>query len=96
MAAGKDPKVFELSVVRGELDEGERTIRVTEGDVVELHWSSDEEIELHMHGYNVELAVGPGSRKIMRLNTTKAGRFAILNHDGSPPNVLVYLEVAPK
>jgi hypothetical protein len=32
----------------------------------------------------------------MRVNAIKTGRFPVLNHDGSPPNVLLYLEVLPK
>ena len=89
-------QVFAFSIVHGELGDEEPTIRVTEGDIVEFRWSSDEELSLHMHGYKIEVHVAPNSPAIMRVNAVKTGRFPVLNHDGSPPNVLLYLEVLPK
>ena len=96
MAAGGDAKVFEFTIVHGMLGDEEPTIRVTEGDIVEFRWSSDEELNLHMHGYKIEIDVAPDSPATMRVNAIKTGRFPVLNHDGSPPNVLLYLEVLPK
>jgi hypothetical protein len=96
MAAGENAKVFEFTIVRGKLGDEEQTIQVTEGDILEFRWSSDEELSLHMHGYKIELHVTPTSPATMRVNAIKTGRFPVLNHDGSPPNVLLYLEVLPK
>ena len=93
MAAGQIAKTFEFVIGGGKLGDGEQTIRVIEGDWVELQWSSDEALTLHMHGYNIELDVTPDSPAIMRFHATRTGRFSILNHDGSPPNVLLFLEV---
>ena len=96
MAAGGGARVFEFTIVHGTLGEEEPTIRVTEGDILEFRWSSDEELNLHMHGYKIEVVVAPNSPATMRVNAIKTGRFPVLNHDGSPPNVLLYLEVLPK
>jgi hypothetical protein len=93
---GKDAKVFEFAIVRGTLGDDEQTIQVTEGDVVEFRWSSDRELNLHMHGYDMEVDVTPNASAVMRVHAIKTGRFPILNHDGEPPNVLLYLEVQPK
>ncbi len=96
MAAGENAKVFEFTIVHGKLGDEAQTIQVTEGDILEFRWSSDEELGLHMHGYKIELHVAPNSPATMRVNAIKTGRFPVLNHDGSPPNVLLYLEVLPK
>ncbi|MDX1429385.1 MAG: hypothetical protein R3282_03810, partial [Rhodothermales bacterium] len=69
---------------------------VTQGDVVELRWTTDEKLTLHMHGYDIELAVTPGERAVMRVDTTKTGRFPVLNHDANPPYVLLYMDVTAK
>lgn len=96
MVAGGDAKVFEFAIVQGKLGDEEPIIQVTEGDILEFRWSSDEELNLHMHGYKIEVHVAPNSPATMRVNAVKTGRFPVLNHDGSPPNVLLYLEVLPK
>ena len=91
--AGGNVKVFEFSIVHGNLADGEQTIQVTEGDIVEFRWSSDEELNLHIHGYKIEVDVAPDSPATMRVDAVKTGRFPVLNHDGNPPHVLLYLEV---
>ncbi len=93
IAAEENVKVFEFSIVHGKLGDEAQTIQVTEGDIVEFRWSSDEELNLHMHGYKIEVDVAPNSPATMRVNAIKTGRFPVLNHDGSPPDVLLYLEV---
>jgi hypothetical protein len=95
-AAGEPDKVFELTIVRGTLGDGEQTVRVSEGEVVELRWSSDQALTLHVHGYDIEVPVVANAPTIMRVHSVKTGRFPILNHDGEPPNVLLHLEVLPK
>ncbi len=95
-AVGENAKVFEFTIVHGTLGDEAQTIHVTEGDTIEFRWSSDEELTLHMHGYKIEVDVAPNSPATMRINAIKTGRFPILNHDGSPPNVLLYVEVLPK
>lgn len=95
-AAGKNAKVFEFAIVHGKLGEEEQTIQVTEGDILQFRWSSDEELSLHMHGYKIEVHVAPNSPAAMHVNAIKTGRFPVLNHDGSPPYVLLYLEVLPR
>ena len=38
----------------------QRVLRATEGERVELRWSSDEPLVLHLHGYDIETRVAPG------------------------------------
>lgn len=89
-------KVYEFEITGGTLGDQELTIRVSEGETIEIRWSSDQELTLHMHGYNIEVHVPASSPVTMRIDAEKTGRFPILNHDSQPPSVLVYLEVVPK
>lgn len=75
-------------------------IRITEGDVVELRWTSDEAAELHLHGYDLKIQVGPDAPAAMIVEATATGRFPITSHDwgagGHGHDALTYLEVYPR
>jgi hypothetical protein len=58
----------------------EKPIRITEGDVVELRWTSDEAVDLHLHGYDVELHVGPDESAVPVIEAHATGRFPIISH----------------
>ncbi len=80
-----------------------RTIRVSQGQTVELAFTADEMAEVHLHGYDQLLTVQPGSPAVMRVQAKTAGRFAIEAHRfGSDSGrsrrhvVLLYLEVHPR
>jgi hypothetical protein len=93
-------------VIRGRSVEGpQRTIRATQGTMLELAFASDETVELHLHGYDRHLTVQPGGEAVMRLDAKLAGRFPIEAHrfggsaGGSPSRshvVLLYLEIHPR
>ncbi len=74
-------------------------IRITEGDVIELRWTSDEAVELHLHGYNLEIHVWPNAPVAMVIEAYATGRFPITSHGwgegGHGHDVLTYLEVYP-
>jgi hypothetical protein len=93
-------------VIRGRSVDGpHRTIRATQGAMLELAFAADETVELHLHGYDRHLSVRPGQEAVMRLDAKIAGRFPIEAHHfgggavGSPSRrhvVLLYLEVHPR
>jgi hypothetical protein len=93
-------------VIRGRSVEGpQRTIRATQGTMLELAFAADETVELHLHGYDRYLTVQPGGEAVMRLDAKLAGRFPIEAHrfggsaGGSPSRghvVLLYLEIHPR
>ena len=56
----------------------DRTVRVEEGDVVELHWRMDAPTKVHLHGYDV--MADPGVDPVMRFEATTAGRFPVETH----------------
>lgn len=102
-------RVIELSIVARsvqgpEVRAARRTagvVRVVQGERIELSWSSDERVVLHLHGYNVEVAVEPnGQRSAMTFLARAAGRFAVETHgvgsDKGRHLTLLYVEVRPR
>ena len=74
------PEIFEISIEGRTLAGGDGVLRATQGRAVELHWLSDEATTLHLHGYDLELALEPGVPGVLRLEASAAGRFPITLH----------------
>lgn len=106
-AAAQDTRVVKIDIVKREAagaevrqSGGTSVVRVTQGERVELHWTTDEATELHLHGYNVRTKVGADGETVMDINARAAGRFAIESHgfgaDHHAEKTLIYLEVLPR
>jgi hypothetical protein len=100
-----EPERFAISIQARKVDPAQRTLRVTQGAAVELAFTADEPMELHLHGYDQLLTVPPGPVAVMRVDAKIAGRFAIAAHrfggDAGKSRsarhvVLLYLEVHPR
>lgn len=76
-AQAQEVRCFDLALKGGELPKAERTIKVKEGDAVELRWTSDQPMRLHLHGYDIEVAVKPGEPAVMAFKGRMAGRFSV-------------------
>jgi plastocyanin len=93
---------FDFKIERGRVAENMRLIRVTQGDVVTLQWTSDERLVLHLHGYDIEKRVVPGTVVDMTFSAYATGRFPIHVHTqatGGRPHEeapLVNVEVYPR
>ena len=87
---------IDLQIRNSEVDLDNKTIRVTQGSVVELHWSSDQTHALHLHGYDVKINVTPDSTTITHLEAKATGRFPVEIHGSNNHNTLIYIEVYPK
>lgn len=72
-----------------------KTIRLTEGETVQLNWTTDKAVELHLHGYDVEVTVEPGRAAPMTFRAHTAGRFPVSAH-GFGHRTILYLEVLPR
>ena len=80
-------RTFDLSIEEGEMSPAE--ISVDEGDRVTLRVSSDEPMELHLHGYDVEREVEPGQEAELHFEADLTGRFEIEDHESErEPGVL--------
>jgi hypothetical protein len=97
-----DTLTFDLRVEKGRVPANARLIRVKQGDVVRLRWSSDRPIAVHLHGYDVETKVTPDKVAEMTFTARATGRFSVEEHKpqshgghthGAP---LVWIEVHPR
>ena len=100
LIATAEERHFELALKAGALPKNLQTIKVKQGDSVELKWTSDQPIKMHLHGYDMEIAVKPGEPTVTAINARIAGRFSVDkladtgggHHHGGK---ILYLEVYP-
>ena len=83
-------RTFDVSVKGGEMSPDE--ISVNKGDTVTLQVSSDQPIELHIHGYDVEQEVDRKAE--LRFEADLTGRFEIEDHESEKE--LGVLQVRPR
>lgn len=106
-AESGDFRRISAAIRDGKIDPEHGVIRLSQGETVEIVFTSDETAELHLHGYDLTLTLEPGMPGVLRLDATIAGRFAIeahrSGHDndaserrGSGHATLLYLEVYPE
>ncbi len=101
-AARAEELTFDLKIEQGRVSPAMRTVRVNQGDVVKLRWTSDRLVALHLHGYDIERTVQPGTVAEMSFTARAAGRFAVYRgvpkssggHSHEAP--IVTLEVRPR
>jgi len=94
---------FDIRIEKGRVAPSMRLIRVKQGDAVRLRWSTDRPIDLHLHGYDIEIKVEPGRTADMAFTARATGRFPVEEHKpnargghshGEAP--LVRVEVYPR
>jgi FtsP/CotA-like multicopper oxidase with cupredoxin domain len=103
VVAAQEVRRFDLAMKGGELAPHWRTLRVKQGDVVEMHWTSERPVHLHLHGYDIELRVKPGEPAVMAFKAAEAGRFGVTTVREDSGNArshqhggrVMYLEVYP-
>ena len=101
-AAGENEvvRVIDVRIENRRMVSPERFIRVTHEDMVELRITTDEPVELHLHGYDIVLVVEPGTTGLMVVDAHETGRFPITSHrrDGGEltHEDLTYFEVYPR
>jgi|SRR6266849_5205141 hypothetical protein len=93
---------FVLRIANGRVPEDMRLIRVKRNDVVKLQWSTDKAMSIHLHGYDIEKQVAPGTVTEMTFTARATGRFTVEPHLAKQPSgghahgdVLVTIEVYP-
>lgn len=92
LGSGPQDRSFDISIEGGEMSP--REISVNQGDTVTLHMTSDEQMEVHMHGYDVEREVEPGQPADATFEADLTGRFEIEDHETEEE--LGVLEVRPR
>jgi plastocyanin domain-containing protein len=85
-------RTIDLAVEDGAMTPDE--VEVGEGDRVRLRVTSDEPIEIHLHGYDIEREVAPGEPSTLSFEAGLTGRFEMENHESE--EVLGVLIVRPR
>ena len=80
---------------------GEQLIRVTQGQLVEMIWTTDEETNVHIHGYEIHIPTSPDKPAEVTFEAHATGRFPVTSHGfaeaaGKMHEMLLYFEVYPE
>jgi hypothetical protein len=98
------PRLVAISLVDGKASGSALTtsasrapaLLLRQGERVELRWSSDRSMALHLHGYDRETRAAPGLDGVMSFVARAAGRFPVETHDAQGRHrAVVYIEVHP-
>jgi hypothetical protein len=88
---------FDIVVENGRVAGGPPTLRVVRGDQVNILWTSDQIVTLHLHGYDIEITAAPGNPQRMTFTAHATGRFPIEIHSGAERHrTLIHVEVHPR
>ena len=94
------PLKFTFSIKNLKIVENDRTIRVQQGKNIELEWTTDKELELHLHGYDILFEISPNEKYRLKFLAHTAGRFPVSAHQKNGGKhhhrPLIYIEIHPK
>jgi hypothetical protein len=85
-------RTIQLAVEDGAMSPDE--VEVGEGDRVKLLLTSDELVEVHLHGFDLEREIEPGETTTLSFEADLTGRFEIKSHESE--EVLGVLLVQPR
>jgi hypothetical protein len=90
-----NPTLFDVPLVGGK-PIGPDTLNIRQGTVTEIRLSSsDYDVGLHLHGYDIEAEVWPSFPVSLLFKADIPGRFPIESHGGAGEATILYLEVHP-
>ena len=94
---------FALKIEHGQVPANMRLIRVMQGDKVKLELSADQRQVVHLHGYEIQKDVMPGTVTELAFTANLTGRFPVHLHGGqgeadghAHEDTLVNIEVYPR
>lgn len=90
---------FEIPIAERRVPPAQRVLRATEGERIELRWTSDAPVVLHLHGYDIEARVTPGKPAVMAFDARLTGRFALEIHAADAKHrhrALLHVEIHPR
>ena len=95
-AVSAEPRLFDLTLKDGVLPEGQRLVRVSQGDEVTLRWTTNRAYTLHLHGYDLEARLVPQTPVELRFTARATGRFPLEIHGPGTERTVGHLEVHPR
>jgi hypothetical protein len=90
---------YEIHIAERRVPAQQRVLRAAEGERVELRWSADEPLVLHLHGYDIETRVAPGKPAVTAFAARLTGRFPVEIHGEHAKHqrrALLYVEIYPR
>jgi hypothetical protein len=89
---------IDVRIANGHVPDKLQRIRVTEGDFVRLRFTVDRPMTLHLHGYDIERRVVPGTVGEIAFAARATGRFPLHAHGDAAHDetALLYVEVYPR
>lgn len=103
-SVGEDIKQFDIYIEQREVKPDLSRIVVSQGQWVKLVWHSDEDVDIHLHGYDVQRSITANEPGEMMFKAYATGRFSITSHGFGEQQgggqkhhhgALFYLEVHP-
>jgi heme/copper-type cytochrome/quinol oxidase subunit 2 len=99
-----ETQTFNLEIRARKVVGTTRTLRVKQGETAILRWTTDETVALHLHGYDIEQVVMPGTPAELTFKAHATGRFPITAHGfgghghkgAHDETTLAYIEVLPR
>jgi hypothetical protein len=87
---------FSVSLAAGRI-QGADTLKVRQGEQVDVRITSDRPIVLHLHGYEIETKVAPPQPALMSFKADVPGRFPVHEHREGAGNhrAILFVEVHP-
>jgi hypothetical protein len=94
-AAAASPS-FSVEIAGGRA-KGDDTLKVRKGDQVQVRFTSDKPIVLHLHGYDIETKVAPPAPALLTFKADLPGRFPVQEHRHGAGNhrAVLFIEVHP-
>ena len=89
-------RIFDVKLSNGKAVDTADTLRVKRGEAVQLRWSSDTPMNLHLHGYDLAISLQAGVPASTSFVASLPGRFPVSNHTaGARERAVLYIEVLP-
>ena len=79
--AEPEPRFETIRIRGGDVQGGRRQIEASKGDEVRIEVRSDTPDDIHLHGYDLSRAVGPGKTARFRFEADIEGVFELEAHD---------------
>jgi len=95
-AAAASSQTFSVELQGGRV-KGDETLKVHQGDQVQVRLSSDQSMMLHLHGYDIDAMVAPATPALLKFKADLAGRFPVHEHREGAGNhrAVLFIEVYP-
>ena len=94
-AESKKRHTIDLEIHERKVTAAKKTIRITESQEVQIKWTTDKTVGLHLHDYNIHAVAKPGRTVSMTFQAHTAGRFPVSAHSFGH-GTMIYLEVYPR